>query len=84
MHREARVATRGHDGYGRTLARVVVDGVDLGDAQLGDGLAWVYRRYANDASMIALEASIPVLAAPIPMSVTTLVICPATIGGSIS
>lgn len=55
MHREARVVTRGHDGYGRTLARVVVDGVDLGDAQLADGLAWVYRRYANDASMIALE-----------------------------
>lgn len=55
MHREARVATRGHDGYGRTLARVAVGGVDLGEAQLADGLAWVYRRYANDASMIALE-----------------------------
>ncbi len=55
MHRKATVATRGHDGYGRTLARVVVDGVDLGEAQLADGLAWVYRRYASDASMIALE-----------------------------
>ena len=55
MHREARVAARGTDGYGRTLARVVVDGVDLGDAQLADGLAWVYRRYSHDRAMLALE-----------------------------
>lgn len=56
MHRQAVVSTRGSDAYGRTLARVSVDGVDLGDAQLADGLAWVYRRYSKDRAMIALEA----------------------------
>ncbi|MBK6806120.1 MAG: thermonuclease family protein [Betaproteobacteria bacterium] len=55
MHRDALVATRGTDGYGRTLARVAVDGVDLGEAQLRDGLAWVYRRYTKDRAMIAIE-----------------------------
>jgi endonuclease YncB( thermonuclease family) len=55
MHRDASVATRGTDGYGRTLARVAVDGVDLGEAQLRDGMAWVYRRYSKDRAMIALE-----------------------------
>jgi endonuclease YncB( thermonuclease family) len=55
MHRDALVATRGTDGYGRTLARVAVDGVDLGEAQLRDGLAWVYRRYSKDRAMIAIE-----------------------------
>lgn len=55
MHRDALVATRGTDGYGRTLARVAVDGVDLGEAQLRDGMAWVYRRYAKDPAMIAFE-----------------------------
>ena len=55
MHRDAIVATRGTDGYGRTLARVAVDGADLGEAQLRDGLAWVYRRYSKDRAMIAIE-----------------------------
>ena len=55
MHRDAIVATRGTDGYGRTLARVAVDGVDLGEAQVRDGMAWVYRRYAKDRAMIAFE-----------------------------
>ena len=55
MHRDASVATRGTDGYGRTLARVAVDGVDLGEAQVRDGMAWVYRRYSKDRAMIALE-----------------------------
>ena len=55
MHRDAIVATRGTDGYGRTLARVAVDGVDLGEAQVRDGMAWVYRRYTKDRPMFAIE-----------------------------
>ena len=56
MHRDALVATRGTDGYGRTLARVAVDGVDLGEAQVRDGMAWVYRRYSKDRALIAFES----------------------------
>ena len=55
MHRDVRVSERGRDSFGRTIGRVAVDGADLGDAQLADGLAWVYRRYSDDRAMIGLE-----------------------------
>ena len=55
LHREALVVERGIDAYGRTLARVSVGGVDLAEAQLRDGYAWVYRRYASDERLLALE-----------------------------
>jgi endonuclease YncB( thermonuclease family) len=50
------VIERGTDGYGRTLGRVVVDGDDANAAQVRDGHAWVFRRFENDAALIALEA----------------------------
>lgn len=50
MHRDASVEPRGVDGFGRRLARVRVDGVDLAAAQVGDGMAWVFRRYTDDAA----------------------------------
>ncbi|MEO8486314.1 MAG: thermonuclease family protein [Betaproteobacteria bacterium] len=55
MHREARVLERGTDGFGRTLARVSVDGVDLAEAQLRDGMAWMFRRYTTDPALAKLE-----------------------------
>ncbi|CAG0981076.1 Thermonuclease [Burkholderiales bacterium] len=55
MHRDVRVETVGTDGYGRTLARVSVGGVDLAEAQLRDGMAWVFRRYTGDPALVALE-----------------------------
>lgn len=40
----ARIARRGRDRYGRTLARVRVNGVDVSDAQVRAGHAvWVAR-----------------------------------------
>lgn len=54
--RDAQLLERGRDSYGRTLARVVVDGVDLGEAQLRGGWAWVFLRYTNDAAFVALES----------------------------
>jgi endonuclease YncB( thermonuclease family) len=40
----ATIARRGHDRYGRTLARVRVNGVDVSDAQVSAGHArWVAR-----------------------------------------
>lgn len=55
-HREVQVLERGKDDYGRTLARVRVDGADVAEAQLRDGWAWVFLRYTNDATFVALEA----------------------------
>jgi micrococcal nuclease len=56
LRRDARVVERGIDAYGRTLARVSVDGTDLAEAQLRDGWAWVFRRYTDDPGFVALEA----------------------------
>ena len=38
------------DLYGRTLARVLIDGHDLGAELLEAGLAWHYVRYSKDAT----------------------------------
>lgn len=45
------------DIYGRTVARLYVDGVDVNAALVRDGHAWVYRRYANDQTLYVLEAA---------------------------
>lgn len=43
---EVRIARAGHDRYGRTLARVSLDGADFGDAMVRAGYArpWTGRR----------------------------------------
>lgn len=56
LRHDAQVAERGKDSYGRTLARVRVDGVDLAEAQLRDGWAWVFLRYTSDPALLALES----------------------------
>lgn len=44
------------DRYGRTVARVRVEGQDFAEAMVGAGLARHYRRYSNDVRLDALEA----------------------------
>jgi micrococcal nuclease len=36
------------DRYGRTVARIFVDGADVNAAQLRSGNAWLYRQYCKD------------------------------------
>lgn len=43
------------DKYGRTVARVVVGGVDANLAQVNAGMAWVYTQYAREQSYFATE-----------------------------
>jgi endonuclease YncB( thermonuclease family) len=38
------------DRYGRDICTVFVDGRDVGLQQIADGLAWWYRKYANEQS----------------------------------
>lgn len=45
----------GVDRYGRTLARVAVDGVDANAKLVEEGLAWHYRQYSSDANLARLE-----------------------------
>ena len=51
-----RVVERGRDGYGRVLGRVFVGAVDVNAEQVRGGYAWVFRRFAKDPELLALEA----------------------------
>jgi endonuclease YncB( thermonuclease family) len=42
---------RGTDRYGRTIARVKCDGIDVSRAQVERGLAWHYVKYSTDSSL---------------------------------
>jgi endonuclease YncB( thermonuclease family) len=45
---QARADCYKQDRYGREVCTVFVDGKDVGLAQLDAGLAWWFRRYANE------------------------------------
>lgn len=53
--REAQLEVFGADRYGRTLARVICDGVDANAEQLRRGMAWVYWQYARDVELFDLQ-----------------------------
>jgi micrococcal nuclease len=39
-----------HDRYGRIVGKVLVDGLDVDLEQVKRGLAWWYRKYADEQS----------------------------------
>jgi micrococcal nuclease len=49
--RDAVLEERGTDRYGRTIARVKCDGIDVSRAQVERGLAWHYVKYSTDSSL---------------------------------
>lgn len=51
-----RVRESGSDRYGRTIGSVVVDGQSINRAMIAAGMAWAYRRYLVDRSLLELEA----------------------------
>ena len=54
--KQVELAWKSLDRYGRPIAQVSVDGLDVSAEQVRRGLAWVFRRYSNDALRIALES----------------------------
>ena len=44
------------DRYGRPIAQVSVDGMDVNAEQVKRGFAWVFRRNSNDPALLELEA----------------------------
>jgi endonuclease YncB( thermonuclease family) len=52
----ATVETFGLDKYGRTIGDVTCDRVNANSHQVDNGMAWVYRKYSNDPTLITLEA----------------------------
>lgn len=45
------------DRYGRTIARLTVDGRDINRAMIASGAAWAYRQYLTDPSFIDAETN---------------------------
>ncbi len=45
------------DRYGRHIGRIFLNDVDINSLLVEKGLAWVYRKYTKDQSLIALESS---------------------------
>jgi len=44
------------DRYGRTVARVICDGVDANTEQVRAGMAWVFDKYVVDRGLYAVQA----------------------------
>lgn len=49
------VKVRDTDRYGRKVGRVYTDDIDVNAEMVRLGAAWVYRKYASDQSLYALE-----------------------------
>ena len=45
------------DRYGRTVGKVQCDRVNVNEEQIRKGMAWVYRKYLRDHSLLLLEQS---------------------------
>lgn len=57
IRRPAQVTSQVRDVYGRIVARVQCDGVDVSEAQVQAGFAWVFTKYAPlDSPLYVLEA----------------------------
>jgi len=56
FRQQAQLYTLGHDVYGRMLAHVRCGGQDVAAAQVGAGLAWVYRAGDRDLDRLQQQA----------------------------
>ena len=43
------------DKYGRTVGTVFIDGMDVNKNQVARGMAWMYRKYAHDRTLVQIE-----------------------------
>ncbi|MDP3498162.1 MAG: thermonuclease family protein [Candidatus Nitrotoga sp.] len=53
--KKVRVVEQGRDRYGRTIGRVYQGDVDVSAEQIKQGMAWVYRKYTQEATLYQLE-----------------------------
>ena len=56
--RHARCTATDTDRYGRTVAKCAVDGQDVGDRMVSDGLAFAYRQYGMDYDLAEKAAAV--------------------------
>lgn len=53
--KDVKVEILDQDQYGRSVCRIILNGVDVNKVQLQRGFAWFYARYSDDASYAAAE-----------------------------
>lgn len=54
---EVHVVERGKDRYQRILGRVYRGDLDVNAEQVRQGMAWVYRQYSKDATLLKIETA---------------------------
>jgi endonuclease YncB( thermonuclease family) len=55
LQKKAKIKPQTKDRYGRTVARVICDGVDANEEQIKRGMAWVYDKYVRDQSLYSIQ-----------------------------
>lgn len=55
--KQARIEVQTIDRYGRSVAHVYINGVDIGRKMVRKGSAWVYREYMEDETLLAVETA---------------------------
>ena len=55
LQKKAKIKPQTRDRYGRTVARVICDGVDANEEQVKRGMAWVYDKYVRDQSLYSIQ-----------------------------
>lgn len=53
--KQVKVKKQDRDRYGRIVGRVYARGLDVNAEQVKRGMAWIYRQYNRDRSLLALE-----------------------------
>ena len=53
--KEVGIHATGTDKYGRTLARVSIEGQDVSEWMVAHGMAWHYKEYSDDETLAELE-----------------------------
>lgn len=53
--KQVQLEQQDHDRYGSVVGRVYAGDLDVNAEQIRRGMAWVYRKYNKDKSLVALE-----------------------------
>lgn len=56
LNRQVQIVTQAVDAYGRLVATLSVDGLDVNAEQIRRGMAWEYSHYHGNRALVALEA----------------------------
>lgn len=57
FNKNVEVTITDHDQYGRSVCRIVLNGIDINKMQMVRGFAWHYRAYSSDASYSQAESA---------------------------